>query len=433
MKIVGLITEYNPFHNGHAYHIDQAKCLTGADYVIAVMSGDFVQRGAPAVIDKYQRAQMALKHGVDLVFELPVCYSTGSAEYFAHGAAALLNQLGIINYLCFGSESGDIDQLKNAAQILCAAPASMDEQLLSYIKSGMSYPAARQKAFLEHLAFLNHSKGTDAKTNILTQLITQPNNILGIEYMKALNQLSSSIIPVTIKRQSAHYHDAELSSHVSTDESKTVISSASAIRKIFHSMEDVSGMSAAKNSLPDDVYELLSDQYKNTFPITVEDFAAQIRYRLLAENHHSLTQYADITGDLADRIKNKKDYNLSIPELCMSLKTKNLTMTRINRSLMHLLLNIHSDSLKFYCENGYIFYARLLGMRKESSHLLKKIEASSRIPIISKLSKAKEHLDKPGMQMLSEDIFAANVYNQAVYEKYHTSLSNEYQRGIIIL
>lgn len=433
MKIVGLITEYNPFHNGHAYHIDQAKHITGADYVIAVMSGDFVQRGAPAVIDKYQRAQMALTHGVDLVFELPVCYSTGSAEYFAHGAATLLNQLGIIDYLCFGSENGDIDRLQNAAQILSAAPASMDEQLLSYIKSGMTYPAARQKAFLEHLASLDHPKGTDTKTDILAPLITQPNNILGIEYLKALNRLSSPIIPVTIKRQSAHYHDSELSSHASINESEAVISSASAIRKVFHSMEDVPGMSSVKSSLPFDVYEQLSDQYKKTFPITAEDFAAQIRYRLLAESQHSLTQYADITGDLADRMKNRKDYNISISELSMSLKTKNLTMTRINRSLIHLLLNIRSASLKSYCENGYTFYARLLGMKKESSHLLKEIEASSRIPVISKLSKANKQLDNLGMQMLSEDIFAANLYNQVEYEKYHTSLPNEYQRGIIIL
>lgn len=429
MKTVGLITEYNPFHNGHAYHIKQAKSITGADYVIAVMSGDFVQRGAPAVIDKYQRAQMALNNGVDLVFELPVCYSTGSAEYFAHGAVALLNQLGIVDYLCFGSESGDIDQLQMATQFLNNAPASMDEQLLAYIKSGMTYPAARQKAFLEYLDSVNTSQ--DAVQ--LSKLITEPNNILGIEYMKALKRLSSPMIPVTINRISAHYHNTEISVPASNEDGEAVISSASAIRKVLHSMEDLTNISYVKNSLPDDVYELLTNHYHKTFPITMEDFAALIRYRLLAEERDDLTQYADITGDLADRMKNNRNYNLSISELSMQLKTKNLTLTRINRSLIHLLLNIRRDSLNSYCDNGYIFYARLLGMKKGSSHLLKKIEAVSRIPIISKLSKANEQLDRLGMQMLSEDTFAANLYNQVIYEKYHTSMANEYQCGIRIV
>lgn len=438
MKIVGLITEYNPFHNGHAYHIEEAKRITGADYVIVVMSGNFVQRGDPAVIDKYYRTQMALENNADLVFELPVCYATGSAEFFAHGAVALLHNLGVIDYLCFGSECGDIHLLQHTAKLLNEMPASFKDKIYDYLREGLTYPAARQKAFLYYQTELiqpDTLSNLDSMTRCqdaaaISNLLNEPNNILGIEYMKAIDHLSSNMVPITIKRQLAHYHDTGLGKETSDQEA---ISSASAIRKAIDSSNDESGLTNAKNSLPKAVYQILMENYNINFPISVEDFSILIKYKLLSESSNSLTSYSDITNDLADRMKNIRQYNLSISQLAIDLKTKNLTLTRIQRSLIHLLLNIRSTSLQDYMDNGYVFYARLLGMKKESSHLLQKIEESKRIPIIKKLSKAKEQLNPLGLQMLSEDIFAAELYHQAVYEKYHTAVPNEYRHGIVIV
>lgn len=146
MKITGLITEYNPFHNGHKYHIEQTRKLTGADAIIVVMSGNFVQRGVPAILPKHMRVKATLQVGASLVLELPVCYATGSAEFFAHGAISLLDQLGCVNSICFGSECGDINLLQEVAHVICEEPPAFQETLQSYLKSGDSFPLARQKA-----------------------------------------------------------------------------------------------------------------------------------------------------------------------------------------------------------------------------------------------------------------------------------------------
>jgi len=442
MKVVGLVTEYNPFHNGHKYHIEEAKRVAGADYTVAVMSGNFVQRGTPAVIDKYSRAEMALKNGVDLVLELPVCYATGSAEFFAHGAISLLDKLGIVDYLCFGSECGDIELIQTAAEFLNNTPDSFENILSSSLKKGLTYPAARLKA-LEHS--LSQSDNSKRSQDIL-KLLAEPNNILGIEYVKAISNLSSSMIPITITRKAAHYHEKGLSEQKepTADFQMTVpdddmafgditISSATAIRNVIQGIGNTSNLSRAKHSVPSDVYEFFNANYQKTFPITIEDFSQIIKYKLLSEDNQSLTHYVDITRDLADRMMNIIDYNVSITELTKNIKTKNMTLTRINRALIHLLLNIQSDNFREYNRNGYSPYARVLGIKKESSHLLRKIIKNGKIPVITKVSKASEQLDALGMKMLSEDLFATHLYNQAIYEKYQASITNEFKHGICIV
>ena len=214
MKIVGLITEYNPFHNGHLYHIQQAKRTTGADAVIVVMSGDYVQRGVPAVMPKRLRAESALECGASAVFELPVCYSTGSAELFAESAVALLDQLQIVDSLCFGSECGDLDALSEIADLLCQEPKDYRSLLKKHLRNGLSFPCARRKALKEYLPEKNFAA-----------LLDEPNNILGIEYLKAIRKLKSTIKPYTILRKGARYHDQELSTEN--------LSSASAIRSLL--------------------------------------------------------------------------------------------------------------------------------------------------------------------------------------------------------
>ena len=189
MKIVGLITEYNPFHNGHLYHIEKAKEITGADSVIVVMSGNYVQRGAPAIMPKHLRAEVALEAGVDVLMELPVCYATGSAEYFAAGAISLFERLGCVDSICFGSECGDYGLLARVAHILADEPEGYRQALKDLLKSGMSFPLARQKALKDYL-----------EDDSLDSVLEQPNNILGIEYIKALYQRKSPMKSYTIKR-----------------------------------------------------------------------------------------------------------------------------------------------------------------------------------------------------------------------------------------
>jgi len=441
MKIVGLITEYNPFHNGHKYHIEEAKRITGADYVIAVMSGNFVQRGIPAIIDKYQRAEMALLHGVDLVLELPVCYATASAEYFAHGAVSLLNKLGIVDCICFGSECGDINLLQEAANFLLNTPQAFENHLQSFIKEGLTYPAARLKA-LKHYLKEKHVSNAD----VLSQVLTEPNNILGIEYMKALLRLQSTIVPVTIKRISAHYHEETLGVkaaalvdtsspfHKSDDTSPQVISSATAIRKAIHNqVEDEQYFNEMQYSVPNEVYKLLQTNYLKTYPITEDDFLSNILYKLLSEENNTLTEYVDITSDLADRLKNLSGYYSSFGELTKEVKTKNMTLTRINRAILHLLLNMKTRTFEEYNNNGFTQYARVLGVKKNASHLLRKAQKNQSLPIITKVSKASSTLTPLALQMLKEDIFAAHLYNQAVFAKFVTVIANEYKHGIVII
>lgn len=426
MKVVGLITEYNPFHNGHKYHIDEAKKVTGADYVIAVMSGNFVQRGTPAVLDKYSRTKMALNNGIDLVLELPVCYATASAEYFAHGAVSLLERLGIVDSLCFGSECGDITLLKEATDFLLNAPPSFDKKLQTFLREGLTYPAARGRALQQQL-----DEQPSNYSTALADVLTEPNNILGIEYMKALNRLNSKITPRTIQRIAAHYHAPDLSNESA---SSVQISSATAIRRAIFSkgLEADNYFEEIRHSVPADVFQILREHHQLRYPISEEDFSQAIKYKLLYESKDTLCEYLDISEDLAERLLKHSNCHLTIFDLAQDIKTKNLTLTRINRALLHMLLNIKADTVAEYNQMGYAQYARVLGVKKESSHLLRKIEQTERIPIITKVSKAAQQLSPAALKMLQEDILAAHLYNLAVYDKYGTSIVNEYKHGIIL-
>jgi len=450
MKVVGLITEYNPFHNGHKYHIEEARRVTGADYVIAVMSGNFVQRGAPAIIDKYSRSRMALQNGADIVFELPVCFSTASAEYFAHGAVSLLDKLGVVDYICFGSECGDIQLLKKAACLLTDKSKLIDERIQAYIKDGQSYPAARTNAMLKSLEAEGIPDG-----ELIGKIINEPNNILGIEYIKAIQRLNSKMQAITIKRKAAHYHDLNLYSNqtVSTDnlvnkDNIAAISSATAIRRAIladlcdtgassliddHTYQSLCSLNEIKDSVPDNVFNILMENYLKNFPITEDDFSQIIHYHLIYEDKNSLTEYLDVSADMADRIKNIRDTYYTIEEFYKAIKTKNLTLTRINRAMLHIMLKIRKSTFDEYCQNGYCQYARILGFKNTASKLLRLIDKKGSIPLISKVSKADEVLDKLGMQMLTEDIKATQLYNQIVYSKYKTKIQNEYKHGICII
>ncbi len=422
MKITGLITEYNPFHNGHKYHIEEARRLTGADYIVVVMSGDFVQRGTPAYMDKYLRTQMALSLGADIVIELPVLYATASAEYFALGAVKILDSLGFVDSLCFGSELGELTPLEDIATLLLKEPESYRLNLAKHLQNGDTYPIARRKALLSELPVHNHS--------LYESILASPNNILGTEYIKALKLLDSSIKPYTIKRKTAGYHEQELTKE---------ISSATSIRNELTK----GNLSILKEAVPDQAYDILKDNYLKRFPIYLDDFSAELYHKLLYHNPKTLTKYLDMNEDLSTRIYNSLPQYEKLTSFIELLKTKNYTMTRINRSLCHILLHLQQDDLhpvKWHKDDDRILlenrilpqYIRILGLRRETSFLLKKKELNNTLPLITKVANAKKVLSEDGLNMFQMDLMASNLYQYKIYKKYGMRLAGEYKQGVII-
>ncbi len=413
MKTVGIIAEYNPFHNGHAYHIRKAKELTHADYCVVVMSGDFVQRGAPAIMDKYLRAESALLNGADLVLELPVCYSISSAEHFARSSVALLDKLGVIDTLCFGSECGDIRVLTEFAQALMDESPVFKKTLDREIRIGHTYPQARNTALEASAPHLT------SHINILTS----PNNILGIEYCKALLYWESAITPYTIKRAGSSYHDNSLD---------TGFCSALAIRE---SIRQAGASEELTRQIPASSLELIKDAYLKTYPVFMDDLSLLAQYSLLTEESAGFTSYPDIDKELSDRIVKLLPQYRDFRSFCDLLKSKNRTYVRISRSLLHILLGIRREKLMQYGQEGWIFYARMLGFRESASPLLSAIKKNAKIPLLSKLADAQKQLAPTGFSMLEKDIYASHIYQSIVRNKFPGQNSlpeiNEYKNPII--
>lgn len=411
MKTVGLITEYNPFHNGHAYHIEKAKMLTGADRVIVVMSGDFVQRGAPAVMPKHLRTESALLSGASLIIELPVCFATGSAEYFAQGSISLLNQLGCIDSICFGSECGDLHLLKEIAQILADEPIEYQTALKQALKEGASFPAARQEAL-------------NIYSDKYSEILASPNNILGIEYLKALAKIHSKMEPFTIKRIGAGYHDMDIDGQ---------FSSATAIRSDIYQLADVNSSSESlplthiQTQVPSSCHELMKKNYQTRYPVKADDFSLLLKAKLLSETAGSLSHYLDMSPELANRILRLRNDYLSFEQFCDLLKTKELTRSRISRSFIHVLLGITNDWLT--AMKAPAPYARILGFRRDHADLLGILKRTSDIPLIT--SPARAVLADTAYQMLELDIYASNLYESVITDLYGTPFHNELTKQII--
>ena len=394
MKVVGIVAEYNPFHNGHQYHMEQAKALTQADAVIVVMSGDFVQRGEPAIMPKHLRAEAALRAGASLVIELPVCYATQSAELFAFGAVSILEKLGVVDALCFGSECGEIRALTEIAEILASETDDFKTLLQEALRNGDSFPLARKKAITK--LFPDKDYG---------QILEHPNNILGIEYIKALLRLKSAIKPYTITRTGSGYHEYKLEDHCS---------SATAIRTALISK----GLEGINAYMPKSAFHIISHAYQKHMPIYPNDFSLLLKYRLLNETNESLIDYADVTEDLANRIYKHRNQFETFEQFCMLLKTKELTYTRISRALIHILLKCKKDLFT------NIDYARVLGFRTDSTVVMSQIKKCSQIPFITKLS-AFEH------PSLEQDVYASHIYQSVIADKYKTAFQNEFEHPIV--
>lgn len=389
MRTVAVIAEFNPFHNGHKYILEKAKEETNADNVLVIMSGDFVQRGAPAFMDKFSRTNAALNLGADLVLELPIYYSLGSAEYFAQGAVSILERTGIVSDLVFGSECDDLPLLSSIAEILLNEPEDFKLKLQEQLKNGDSFALAREKAVLHAL----HTEDPKVK-----EILSSPNNILALEYLKALKKLNSSIKPHTIKRVGSEYNSKELSA----------MPSATAIRSYL----------ADKNSLVQDELRSMVPEssfneiinYKGKFG-NPDNFTKYLYYKILQAKGKGLTEYLDINEELSNKILDAADTLLSFDEFCEKCKTKNLTYSRISRSLMHIILDMKASNMDEYKADGYTGYARILGMKKAASPCVKEIKNVGNIKIFTQLKEASDLLSDLEMRLLNETLFANKLYN----------------------
>lgn len=412
MKAVGLVTEYNPFHNGHLYHLNKAMELTGADVSIAVMSGDFVQRGEPAILDKYTRASMALNSGVNLVIELPVNYVVSSAESFAAGALKVLDYIKA-DSIVFGSESGNIDSLLKLAYILCDNEDVLYKEILKYTANGISYAAARQKV-VEKLS----DKDTAA-------MLTSSNNILSVEYLKAIIKNNYAIKPYTVQRQGDDYNDTDIRSDYA---SATALRGNLKADNISKYIPEKAGLILTSNTnyiYPDDITEILFTRLLDIL------FVSGYEKNVFIEN---VMQYPDVSKEIAGRLyksamdmitrtvpqgaETKDNGAFSFGSLCDNIKTKEVPLSRIKRALVRITLGLDKKHMQKYSNAPYI---RVLGFDKKGQEYLSYIRKTVEVPLITKAADYKE--------MLIDDIHAANIYNMIVAGKYGAKELGDFVRG----
>lgn len=405
MKIVGLITEYNPFHAGHLYHMQQARELTGADYCVVLMSGSFVQRGEPAIFDKYLRTKTALLAGADLVLEIPAAFSTASAHEFAAYGVALLSAIGV-DAVVFGSECGQIEILKQAAYALNHESAEFRERLRKGLKAGLTYPQARAKAL--------------EMEDTWASVLSSPNNILGIEYLRAAEDLHSPMEFYTISRKGSGYHEDTLAD--------ASFPSASAIRGIIRNSlsKDKDLLDILASHLP----AVTHPAYTGAVPVFADDFSELLNAAVL--QMQATFSIADLSPELAARLAKPPYFPLSFEERIQALKTRQLTYTRISRALLHLVLGMREEDISRWKDEGYALYARILGFRRQSSPLLSCLHKKSSIPLITKMADAAQNLSPSALALLEQEVYASHLY-QTVRMKRGGVFQNEYTEGLVFV
>ena len=405
MKIVGLITEYNPFHAGHLYHMQQARKLTGADYCVVLMSGSFVQRGEPAIFDKYLRTKTALLAGADLVLEIPVAFSTASAHEFAAYGVALLSAIGV-DAVVFGSECGQIEILKQAAYALNYESAEFQERLRKGLKAGLTYPQARAKAL--------------EMEDTWASVLSSPNNILGIEYLRAAEDLHSLMEFYTISRKGSGYHEDTLAD--------ANFPSASAIRGIIRNSlsKDKDLLDILASHLP----AVTHPAYTGAVPVFVDDFSGLLNATVL--QMQATFSIADLSPELAARLTKPPYFPLSFEKRIQALKTRQLTYTRVSRALLHLALGMREEDISRWKDEGYALYARILGFRRQSSPLLSCLHKKSSIPLITKMADASQSLAPSALALLEQEVYASHLY-QTVRMKRSGVFQNEYTEGLVFV
>ncbi|MEG0748274.1 MAG: nucleotidyltransferase [Cetobacterium sp.] len=376
LKGVGIVVEYNPFHNGHKYHCEKAKAE--GDVVIAVMSGDYVQRGEPAVVNRWERAEMALKSGVDIVIELPVFYSTQSAEIFSRGAIGMLEKLRVTKVV-FGSETGDVEKLLERAKL--EEKQEFQETLKKQLKEGFSYPTAYSKT-LEVL-------GLDNELN--------SNDILGVEYIKGIEFWKSSIVPVAIKREKTGYY---------SESSIEGISSATGIRKRLEKNENY------QDVVPEVTYEILKVASEEKRVARLEEFYPWIRHKILVDRE-KLFDIQDIEIGYYNKLFEVALKEREFKDFFESILSKRFTIGRTQRMLIHILLGITKEDTEIVKKS--VPYIRVLGFTKKGQQYLKQIKKDEGLVVLTSLKNIKKMMSDEELRLLELNEVASKIYSMVNY------------------
>ena len=354
MEACGVIVEYNPFHNGHAHHVQEAKRKTESDCIIAVMSGPFLQRGEPAIIDPFYRAQAALSHGVDIVVVLPFFYAVQSSDLFAYGAVHTLNHLGISS-ICFGSESGTIDSFYHTYTILSQHQETYEKKLKEQLAKGVSFPRAHANTF------------SSLSTTKPVIDFHQPNNILGYSYVKTVMDAKLSVHMETIERKQSAYHDSEMTAP---------IASATSIRKHLFTGEPI------EQAMPPGSEHILRS-YLETFEKwhEWEAYFPYVHYRVLSMSTKELAQIYTIEEGIEHRLKETAQHATSFSHWMKLIKTKRYTWSRLQRMFTFILNHVTKQDVAPFLEDRPIPYIHLLGMTERGRTYLHEKKATIEIPI----------------------------------------------------
>jgi predicted nucleotidyltransferase len=421
MTVTGIIAEYNPFHNGHAYHIAETRRKTGADYIIAVISGDFVQRGAPALLDKYTRADMALQCGADLVLELPAAGAVSSAETFAASGIRLLDSLGIADSVSFGCEAGS--SREQELLILCARHLYKESDtfrltLAALLKQGMTFPRARAEALRADFAASADVSCPEPK---ISALLKSPNNILAVEYLKALLRGSDGSFPMKpcmIPRKGSGYHSTSISG---------CTASAAAIRQLLSESADSAALFPL---MPPAAEKLLRQAVSGHRTVTAKDFSHLLQYALLTQQMDLPRRFSQ-EPRLAERLCQLMETYTDWPSFALAVKTKERTLTAVNRYLVQILLGIDAELIELFQEQNFAPYARILGFRRAAAPLLASLKKQSSIPVITSVSDGLKHLSPPAARLLQNDLTASAVYNSVLTRKTGSPCRNDFRRPLI--
>lgn len=405
MKTVGIIAEYNPFHNGHLYHLQKSKQITGAEISVAVMSGNFVQRGEPAIFDKWTRAEMAVKNGVDVVFELPFCYAANNAEYFAKGAVRLLDALGCIDALSFGSEEGELDKLEKAAALAADESAEFRQALKDAMDLGYSYPKARGEAMAKFI------EGD-------TSFLKSSNNILAIEYLKQLRLLKSDMRAFTVKRSGQDYLSDKLPENIEKVASEAPeFASATGIRR---KMLEVVDLSAIEDFVPEGTMSVLKKIDKDV-KCTLNDFKDMLTYEVLKKSPQEIAEIYAAAEGLENKLKAAVRDAGSTDDIVASVISKRYTETRIKRMLIQTVIGMTKNDFEFIDESKAM-YGRILGFSARGAKLIKEIKKSDKctVPIITNINK--EVLEEEAQRkLMAYDILASDIYNLALKKNVYSN------------
>ena len=408
MRVVGLITEYNPFHNGHLYHLQKSMEVTGSDCSVCVMSGNYTQRGEPAVFDKWIRAECAIANGVDIVIEIPSAFSMASAEFFAYAAIRLLDATGVVDSICFGSESGELKILESIAELLKDESAGFSETVKASLSSGLSYPASLEKAIIGSIPGLPPG------------FMRSSNNILAIEYLKSLRKLKSGMIPYTIKRIGNEYKDIEISG--------SGFSSATSIRNSIRNGLEVSSM------IPENVLNIHARAISEMKgPVLIDRFDRLLISRIRSMSDDELSQYPFLNEGLASRIRKMSGNHFKLNDLITASATKRYSEARIRRGIFSVLTGVTAERLSRFMSAGGPQYIRILGFSAKGAQLLNSVHDRASLPVILKTANAMKGGLKTDLQveMLKMESDATDQYVLGFPDSGPASSGQEFTRKII--